>query len=795
MNDRSNTPPGWLSQLLKTIWTFFPSILFIFLTAYCFWMQSAGKDIIVAFTERRPQGGLSRIVFFSAIAFWVYVTWYSSRMIVYIKQRWPQDALGPGFLEGYPRLAGNACFLVLELAVLQSPVFARPMGSTMAMILFFVGLPVFYFIDKWVRRRVDEASQGDRIRRVFRVVLILFLVLLGVAALFLPNEREYRFLMLGLLCVEHFLFFVYSHLHRADVQQKMVVQAKTAPADGAIGQSGEAPLKSAWERAMNYFCIPKAERSYFVWFNIVGAVGVILYTLTIFNLGFAKGAGPFPFLILAFGVLLGLADLITGFSVRYGVNFHFLLFLLAFFLGLKETHDVKTFGLKNDTGNGYAERPDLETYLRAWLNARVPLSDTAGGLYDTYFILSNGGASRSGYWTAAILGGLEDSTLAWMNMGHGAADGKGPVVTRKPGNGYGRFSDHIFCLSGTSGGGVGVAAFFSMLSDRRHLSSGSYAKSAKAFLQQDYFTFTVARMLGPDYLNYITHFSSTGDRGRALEEGLEWSSQQMDTANYMVPFYAPLSAFRALDRGGRLAMPLLFINTTRMQDGNPGVVTNLRLDSGRFNKRVDVLSLLDTDKDVSLASGAILGARFPYLSPAGNIANNYFVDGGYFDNSGAGVVQETMQGIVDIVRKDSLNHGTMYRQLRRLRFRVLHIVNSPVGPAPKEWQPVKPISNDLFSPLITIVGAYDMQTTVNDMRLYHFIRELAALGIVADHHRISLYKEVFEWQKDARTGMRVDTEAVYPMNWFMSGRTRARMDRRLEDQPVLEALYRELKRK
>jgi hypothetical protein len=512
--------------------------------------------------------------------------------------------------------------------------------------------------------------------------------------------------------------------------------------------------------------------------------------MAIFSLGFAKGAGPFPFLILAFGVLVGLADLITGFSVRYRVNFHFLLFLLAFVLGLKETHKVRTIALKNGGSNGYLARPDLETYLRAWLDARVPAGDTTGGLYDAYFILSNGGASRSGYWTASILGSLEDSTRSWMKVGSGSGLALGPGSRPMA---YGKFSDHIFCLSGTSGGGVGVATFFSMLQDKRRLDTGSYCRGAQRFLQQDFFTYTAARMLGPDYLNYITHFSSTRDRGRALEEALERSSQELDDSDFAVPFYAPFSGFAALDEKHQLAMPLLFVNTTRMQDGNPGVVTNLRLDSNWFNKRIDVLSLLAPDRDISLASGAILGARFPYLSPAGNIDNNYFVDGGYFDNSGAGVVQELIQGILDIAHKDSLNHGRLTGQLRRVRFRVLHIVNSPVGPAPTQFSPVKPIDNDLFSPLMTIVGAYDMQTTVNDMRLYHFIDELGAQGYAAGHQRISLYKEVFEWPKDPQTGMLVDSEGVYPMNWFMSERTRLRMDQRLGQQPVLKELLVEIR--
>ncbi|HXB95519.1 MAG TPA: patatin-like phospholipase family protein [Puia sp.] len=762
MKDRLKTLLAWVSQLLHTLWTFFPSLLFIFLALDAFWTQSAGKDIIVAFAEKRHLGGVSRIVFFMAIAFWVYVTWYSSRMIVYIKERWPQDAVGLAILDAYPRAAGNACFLVLELAVLQSPLFEKPISGGTATIVFFLGLVLLFFIDRRIRNRWAQTSAFPR---VFWAVLIIFLVLLAVAALFFQDPDQYKFLLLGILFVLHLLFLLYSNLHRADVQQKMISHMQ-----------GDAGPKSIWSGVLDYFCIPRAEGSYFSWFNVVGGMGIVFYFLSIVSFGFAQGTGPFPFLFLAFGVLLGLANLITGFSVRYRVNFHFLLFLAAFFCGLGETHNVRMIQLKDGVVNGYKTRPTLDAYLRAWLNARVPLSDSSQTPYDVYFVLSNGGASRSGYWTASILGRLEDSTIAW----------RGP---------YGRFSDHVFCLSGTSGGGVGVATFFSMLQDRRRLDAGSYTRGAREFLQQDYFTYTVARMLGPDYLNYLTHFSSTGDRGRALEEGLEWSSKEMDSTNFAVPFYAPFSGFRALDDSRRVALPLLFVNTTRMQDGNPGVVTNLNLDSANFNRRVDVLSLVDSDKDISLASGAILGARFPYLSPAGNIADNYFVDGGYFDNSGAGVVQELMQGILDDVRRDSLNGGTMHRQLRRLHFRVLHIVNSPVGPAPKQFPPVRPIKNDLFSPLITIIGAYDMQTTVNDMRLYHFVKDLSAQGIVSDYHQVSLYQEVSEWPIDKARNLRVDTEAVYPMNWFMSEKTRTRMDMRLETERSLKSLLKEIRPK
>jgi hypothetical protein len=131
--------------------------------------------------------------------------------------------------------------------------------------------------------------------------------------------------------------------------------------------------------------------------------------------------------------LLSFGNIVTAFSIRYKLNFHFLLFLLALLFGVKETHEVRTVALK-ESNNQYTARPDLKTYLTAWLANKKLSSDSC---YDMYFVMSNGGASRSGYWTAAVLGKIEDSTLV-----------------RHPGD---RFSDHVFCLSGTSGGGVGVA--------------------------------------------------------------------------------------------------------------------------------------------------------------------------------------------------------------------------------------------------------------------------------------------------------------------------------------------------
>ena len=775
----------FISQLLKSAWLFFPGMIFLLFAIFCFWVAGQGKDILVAFTENTSRTIFSinytRIIFFIAIGFWAYVAWYSARIISYIKKIRQEDdvqmisgvkseeaekeyaernqffEIGKSFLDEVPRIVGNSCFLVLELAVLQSPVLRHPISATAAWISFFILLIIIRYINKWVN---DDLATKPTFRKIFYALLFILIVLIVITSLFITIHI---FTLFALLILFHIVFILYINLRRVRMekkaQTKMLAQAQTEKAPNLT------------ERLMDYFCIPRKELGYFKWFLFMGSAGIILYIASIIWLTFARNIGPFPFIILAFAVLLAFGNIVTAFSVKYKVNFHFMLLILAFILGFGETHYVRTVDLP--TGNNYVLRPDLKTYLAAWLKQRniAAVPDSVG--YDVYFVMSNGGASRSGYWTSGVLGRLEDASLTY--------------------NKSNRFSDHVFCLSGTSGGGVGVATFFSLLRDKESHTDPLYAKSASAFLKQDYFTYTFARMLGPDFFNYIFHVNALKDRAAALEMSFEESSRKTNDSAYQVPFYDDFSKFPAM-KDGNIDLPILFVNTTRMQDGNPGIVTNLKPDSGIYNERIDVVSLLGDNKDISITSGAILGARFPYLSPAGRIANSYFVDGGYFDNSGAGVIQETIRGILNIEKEDSLANGNLYPQIKKLRFTILHIVNSPVD-QDAVLKPVAPIKNDLMSPVLTITGAYDMQTTVNDMRLINYINDINEFGgHRANYNRISLYKDSAEFARDS-PGAKFGAEPSYAMNWFISDTLLRRIDNRLQQNPKLNDLINSFEKK
>src|SRR5436189_6448854 len=93
---------------------------------------------------------------------------------------------------------------------------------------------------------------------------------------------------------------------------------------------------------MAYFNVPIKELGYYSWFLYISIAGLLVYILTIKWLYFARHIGPFPFIIVAFGVLLAFGNVVTALSAKYKVNFHFLLLLLAFLIGFGENHWVRT---------------------------------------------------------------------------------------------------------------------------------------------------------------------------------------------------------------------------------------------------------------------------------------------------------------------------------------------------------------------------------------------------------------------------------------------------------------------
>ncbi len=725
--------PAWLNRLrlfvrnvFHAAWLFSPGILFLLLTAICFWNLLQGKDVMLLALQRRWFFAL----FLGTLIFLVVVGWYGARLVSEAKKKTDHKG-GTPYISNYfyrhtPRFIGFSFFTVILLAFAQLSIFKRveiPGWENGVYFLLFVASFFYYhFMTKLLESRFTHISFN---RLFFIVVGTIFLlsILLSVS---LHRFRGAIFIVLLLLqwC---FLVFV--------VTRRNWIQKHKAKHPGA-------PTKR-WQIATQKVGIDRTEAVFHLFFLFLCIIFFTIYLASSISISVSVRLGTFSFVLLAFAILLGIGCMLSFVSVKVGFSIHFIFILIVFVFGLwTERHRVDL--LDTDQSMRLGQRDSFLEYFNKWVTIRRKEIDSVAE-YPVYFVLADGGASRSGYWVASVLSKLEDTSR----------------------NTFGR---HLFCLSGASGGSVGNASFYLLLkklgdTPSRRPYDSVYLKHSRQYLESDFLTYTLSRMLSHDFFVQILPFDTKGDRAKALALSLESAPKGNtfleDSINMRIPFSQLIS--RKNDPNSA-HLPILCINTTRMQDGRPSVISTVSLDTRTFNNRLDLLSIIPDGKDIKLSTSVVLGASFPYVSPAGRIdqpdasrkngiREHYFVDGGYVDNSGAGVVHEML------IKLQQVKATSADPAVRKLRFYVLHISNGPTGEA--YVKKVNPFINDLAAPLKTLAGSYSVQTTINDSRLKNFITSIDP----DSYWDLNLY--------------RMREPIRYPMNWVISRTTLDSMDQRL----------------
>lgn len=705
----------YVRVLFKAVWLFFPSLLFLVLALFACWYLTQGKDVMQLTIE---QPGIF-YGFIIATIFWVYITWYSSRIIGKITyaslSRRPdkEERFWGRFLIQMPRFLAFTCITIVVLGFIKLWTDPNDQQDKLFFALL-IGSGFYYFaLYQFWRKKADAVDKLTTLKSKKRylnrlsvsVYFILFLALLILA--FFPSF----WFFVGLLMAFQ------AGLILLLVFRRKSIYINFPDKDPELYDSQD------FFRRVRKFVFDVEDKTYTWVFLFVLIVGFVFYLATIFSVRFSIYIGPLSFIFFAFGTLLILGNGVTLISVLYRINVHMIVFFFAFIVGLIfEPHNIQTTAKK--TPAAYGNRQTLHEYFENWVNIRkTELDDSTNKKeYPLIFVLSDGGASRAGYWVASVMARMNEET-------------------------NGQFNKHLFCLSGASGGSVGNAAYFNLL--RAKLTSDTVrhdVANVQQYLKTDFLTFTVARMLGPDVFRHIFPFQFVDDRGaalaRVLEEGPHPNSLLYDS---MKTRFSELIT----QKGQPYPLPILCINTTRMQDGLPAVISNIDFSDPRFNQRLDFLDLLDEKKDIKLSTAVVLGASFPYVSPAGRIDSagikdkaNYFVDGAYFDNSGSGAVNE----MINILLRDSL-----YLQYQnKLKIYILHIANSPIEGVPLEK--VNPIINDLAAPVKTLLGAYGTQTLINDNRLMNLMKFNFPNDTL--YRKINLYDE--------------SENPNYSMNWVIS---------------------------
>jgi len=340
----------------------------------------------------------------------------------------------------------------------------------------------------------------------------------------------------------------------------------------------------------------------------------------------ARGVGVIGVVLICFGTWVPVGSILVHISKRTRVPLLGLLTAAAVFFSALDLNDNHM--MRHTSVPGQPLPPEFNASFKNWLNGRKDLHDYSS--YPVFIVSAEGGGLRAAYFTSLILASIQD---------------------RCP-----RFAQHTLVISGVSGGSLGAAVFAGLASRSAKNESeqpcalkpdhaGAMAQQADAVLKRDYLSPLLAQALYADLLQrFLPLAVGPFDRARALEYGLEKSWRDVTGGDEFTRPVLDLSKNFAAE-----ATPALFLNTTRVETGDRMVISNLLPLHERFSKLV---SLTDIDHTISvpLSTAAFLSARFTYVTPAGFIKMNKgsveekqrYVDGGYFENSGAATLYDIL---------------------------------------------------------------------------------------------------------------------------------------------------------
>lgn len=261
-----------------------------------------------------------------------------------------------------------------------------------------------------------------------------------------------------------------------------------------------------------------------------------------------------------------------------------------------------------------------------WLGSRTDKLLYAGRNYPVFIVSAEGGGMRAAYFSALVLSSMQDRCPA--------------------------FAQHVFAISGVSGGSVGAAVFAGLVkrfaganTDVCPLgptSDGEFQRVAERVLRHDLFSPLLAALLFPDFIQRILPWPiQSFDRARAFEYALERAWHEETKGDEFAQSFFDLSA------GWRAGtVPALVLNTTNVETGMRMAISHLDIHE---ENDAPLETLLDVDAQLTLplSTAAGLSARFPLVAPAGHllisqgadrVEKRRYVDGGYFENSGTSSV-------------------------------------------------------------------------------------------------------------------------------------------------------------
>jgi hypothetical protein len=272
-----------------------------------------------------------------------------------------------------------------------------------------------------------------------------------------------------------------------------------------------------------------------------------------------------------------------------------------------------------DTAAGPQSLSTVQKVYADWLAARAAqradYRARFGRDYPVFVIAAEGGGIYAAAAASAFLSRLQDRCPA--------------------------FAQHVFAISGVSGGAFGAATFQSLMQGQELVEEGCRAENPKgpASISAETASVILADHLSPllgftvaDLLNIV------GDRSAGLEESLAGSIKQVAESRAAGghSVRAPSPLFYAHWTPGRAA-PALVLNATSVESGYRVALAPFDVDGLGDGSLYPFRGF--SQENLSLAAAAVISARFPAILPAYTISQGErrfnLVDGGYADASGA----------------------------------------------------------------------------------------------------------------------------------------------------------------
>lgn len=303
-----------------------------------------------------------------------------------------------------------------------------------------------------------------------------------------------------------------------------------------------------------------------------------------------------------------------------------------------------TCGELASPGAGTMCRPDLQAALREWVDSRRAVAGaTPDQRLPLVIVAAEGGASRAAVWMLSAMRMLDNQTR-------------------------GAFGQHVFAVSGVSGGSLGAASYVRLLRANGQADgtlpweTPPVRDALKTIATRDLLSATISTYFLSDMFGSLVGPAWTAggipDRNAALEttfDSLWTSSEGFRLPSGVSTGFLGIRNPAADDRAPtRPSLPHLMLNGTDVMSGKRIITSSIRInaDMELFPDSGDFLRLVS--RDIGLATAVTNSARFPFVSPAGRfvspteVRDYQIIDGGYFENYGARTAWELARAIEDL---------------------------------------------------------------------------------------------------------------------------------------------------